>query len=72
MTRKAKGPKNYCKACRYSWYPKGHSLSKKCPNCGSTKTTGCILGLCLPCLILLLAMGAGAVGIIAVVILALL
>lgn len=29
-----KRPQNKCKSCGYTWYPRGKSLSKKCPNCG--------------------------------------
>ncbi len=30
---------NRCKACNYTWYPKGKNLSNKCPNCGSPDVT---------------------------------
>lgn len=33
-----KRPQNRCKACGYTWYPRGKSLSAKCPNCGSGET----------------------------------
>ncbi len=26
---------NGCKRCGYTWYPRGHNLSRSCPNCGS-------------------------------------
>jgi hypothetical protein len=28
--------RNKCATCGYSWSPRGHHLSRKCPNCGST------------------------------------
>lgn len=31
----AKRPQNICKNCDHTWYPKGHNLSQKCPECGS-------------------------------------
>jgi hypothetical protein len=33
-----KRPLNMCKSCSYTWYPRGKSLSGKCPRCGSTAT----------------------------------
>lgn len=42
MPRGTRRPQNVCKQCRYSWYPRGKSLSLKCPHCGSTDTAvGC-------------------------------
>ena len=32
-----KRPQNKCKSCGYTWYPRGKSLSNKCPNCGGTQ-----------------------------------
>jgi len=29
-----KRPLNHCKRCGKTWYPRGHDLSSKCPNCG--------------------------------------
>jgi hypothetical protein len=29
-------PRNKCGKCGYTWYPKGHAVSRKCPNCEST------------------------------------
>ena len=26
--------KNHCDSCGYEWYPKGHSKSMSCPECG--------------------------------------
>jgi hypothetical protein len=52
VPRGTKRPQNVCKQCRYSWYPRGKSLSLKCPRCGSTETAvGCggfamLLALC--------------------------
>lgn len=41
-------PQNLCKSCGYSWYPRGKSLSPKCPHCGSSDTSidssGCVGG----------------------------
>ena len=28
---------NYCEDCRYSWYPRGHSRSVRCPRCKSPR-----------------------------------
>lgn len=33
----AKRPENICESCGHTWYPKGHNLSKRCPECHSTK-----------------------------------
>jgi hypothetical protein len=27
-----------CYNCWYTWYPRGHAVSYKCPYCGSTRT----------------------------------
>jgi uncharacterized OB-fold protein len=32
-----KRPQNKCKSCGYTWYPRGKSISIKCPNCGGGK-----------------------------------
>jgi len=44
-----KNPKNRCKACGDTWYPRGRSRSLKCPNCGSkeveTVSSGGLFGL---------------------------
>ena len=29
-----KRPQNWCKTCEYTWYPRGGTLSAKCPSCG--------------------------------------
>jgi predicted RNA-binding Zn-ribbon protein involved in translation (DUF1610 family) len=34
-----KRPQNECKSCGYTWYPRGKSLSNKCPSCGSSETS---------------------------------
>lgn len=34
-----KRPQNKCKSCSYTWYPRGKSLSLKCPSCGSSQVT---------------------------------
>lgn len=34
-----KRPQNKCKSCSYTWYPRGKSLSNKCPNCGSSEVS---------------------------------
>jgi len=43
MPRQPKWNQNRCKACGYTWYPRGKSRSLKCPNCGSraTEEVGC-------------------------------
>jgi hypothetical protein len=28
-------PMNQCANCGYTWHPRGHDLSTRCPNCGS-------------------------------------
>jgi Zn finger protein HypA/HybF involved in hydrogenase expression len=30
-----KRPLNTCFDCDYTWYPRGHYISKHCPHCGS-------------------------------------
>lgn len=32
---RTKRTQNVCKTCKYTWYPRGKSLSHKCPKCGS-------------------------------------
>jgi hypothetical protein len=34
-----KRSQNRCRDCNYTWYPKGKSLSIKCPNCGGRSVT---------------------------------
>lgn len=29
--------RNKCGTCQYSWCPRGHHFSAKCPRCGSSK-----------------------------------
>lgn len=29
---------NMCWNCWYTWYPRGHNFSLRCPNCGSSQT----------------------------------
>ena len=31
------GRRNICEKCQYTWYPKGHDVSLKCPSCGSSQ-----------------------------------
>ncbi len=33
--RLTKRPQNKCGYCKYTWYPRGKNISKKCQNCGS-------------------------------------
>lgn len=28
---------NVCKVCGYTWFPRGHKVSRRCPGCGSTE-----------------------------------
>jgi hypothetical protein len=37
-TRTAKRPLNKCGSCGHTWYPKGRSLSVRCPECRTTGT----------------------------------
>ncbi|SIT45307.1 conserved hypothetical protein [Paraburkholderia ribeironis] len=37
-TRATKRPLNKCGSCGHTWYPKGRSLSVRCPECRSTDT----------------------------------
>jgi hypothetical protein len=30
----AQRPRNICRYCSYTWYPRGHDLSRRCPRCG--------------------------------------
>lgn len=32
--------RNRCGACHYTWHPRGHYFSIKCPRCGSNKVQG--------------------------------
>ena len=34
-----KRPQNKCGSCGYTWYPRGKSVSNKCPNCGSAQVS---------------------------------
>ena len=34
-----KQPLNTCQACEHTWHPRGHSLARRCPECGSTKVS---------------------------------
>ncbi len=40
-------PGNVCKTCGYTFYPRGHNVSLRCPNCGSRDIrmsyAGCVL-----------------------------
>lgn len=52
-----KRPQNRCKQCGYTWYPRGKSVSLRCPNCGSQDVginliplIGSLVGLLLCCL----------------------
>lgn len=49
-SRWTKRPLNWCLSCFYTWYPRGHSFSATCPQCGSSRVW---LGGCLGALILL-------------------
>jgi len=61
LPRGTKRPQNVCKKCSYSWYPRGKSLSPKCPYCGSTETAiGC--GGCVGVIVLALLLGAASVA----------
>jgi predicted RNA-binding Zn-ribbon protein involved in translation (DUF1610 family) len=55
MTRR---PLNKCKTCGYTWHPRGHSVSRRCPSCGSTE-----VGVASSCLsqVAVLVLIAGAV-----------
>ncbi len=33
-------PQNHCTKCQYNWYPRGHSISIRCPKCNSTEING--------------------------------
>ena len=38
MKYNTKRPQNICHNCWYTWYPRGKSISRMCPNCGSRRT----------------------------------
>lgn len=42
-----KRSQNKCKKCGYTWYPRGKSISLKCPSCGSSEVgfTGSGIGI---------------------------
>lgn len=42
-----KRSQNKCKKCGYTWYPRGKSISRKCPSCGSSEVgfTGSGIGI---------------------------
>src|ERR1700733_10023683 len=29
-------PENICRSCDYTWSPRGHNISRRCPHCGSS------------------------------------
>jgi predicted RNA-binding Zn-ribbon protein involved in translation (DUF1610 family) len=61
LPRMTKRPQNFCKRCGYTWYPRGKSISPKCPQCGSTETAiGC--GGCATLIVLALLLGAASVA----------
>ncbi len=31
-------PRNICLDCRYGWFPRGNAISRRCPNCKSSRT----------------------------------
>jgi hypothetical protein len=37
LSSNTKRPRNGCKGCGYSWYPKGRNKSVKCPRCNNIK-----------------------------------
>lgn len=37
-------PMNACKACGYTWQPRGHNISRACPSCRSTNVRAVGLG----------------------------
>ena len=39
MARTPMRPQNRCKKCGYTWHPRGHNVSNKCPNCGSREVS---------------------------------
>ena len=49
-----KRTQNYCKDCGDTWYPRGRSVSHKCPACGSTNVAldfrGLVAGFWLACM----------------------
>lgn len=40
-----KRSQNKCRACKYTWHPKGKNLSLKCPGCGGTEVGYAGMGL---------------------------
>lgn len=62
MAKMTKRPLNRCRQCGYTWYPRGKSVSARCPRCGSAKTSACWLSMCCPCFALILV-GAGAIAV---------
>ena len=59
-----KRPRNRCKDCGDTWFPKGRNISNRCPNCGSSNVVlaGCGCR-CLGAIVLLLIIGACGVWI---------
>jgi hypothetical protein len=59
-------PLNECRACRYTWHPRGHNVSSRCPQCGSSDVQISMFTLpLLGCLLALVMMGCcGVVGLI--------
>ncbi|MFY9223918.1 MAG: hypothetical protein WAQ98_14705 [Blastocatellia bacterium] len=49
-----KRPQNVCKSCNYTWHPRGHSLSSKCPKCGSNLTSVGCMGIALSMFLVLI------------------
>jgi len=45
MSRATYRPRNKCRQCGYTWAPRGHDLSRRCPGCGSGDVTHSFGGL---------------------------
>jgi hypothetical protein len=54
MVQWTKRPLNHCRACGYTWYPRGHNVSACCPRCGGPEVELALIG-CLRALFYLVA-----------------
>jgi hypothetical protein len=52
--RPTKRPSNRCRACNYTWFPRGKSVSLRCPRCGKSNVVAETGGCCGPAFVAVL------------------